>query len=61
MARFDPGTSVRLLGGEHVMTVVEYSELRHEAKCRWQDDMEHTSWIPEGILRNACEETPSTS
>ena len=61
MARFDPGTPVKLLGGKYIMTVVEYSELRYEAKCRWQDDMEHTSWIPEGILRDANEETPSSS
>lgn len=53
MAKFDPGTSVKLLGGEQLMTVVEYSEQRHEVKCSWHDEMDHSTWIPEGILRDA--------
>lgn len=60
MTKFDPGMPVKLLGGDRVMTVVEYSEQRHEANCRWQDEMEHTSWIPEGILRVVQDEAPSS-
>jgi hypothetical protein len=60
MAKFDPGTPVKLLGGQHVMTVVESSEQTHEAKCRWHDDTDRVSWIPEGILREVRDEAPSS-
>ena len=60
MAKFDLGTTVKLLGGEHLMTVVDNSEQRHEAKCTWHDETEHISWIPEGILRAVYDEIPSS-
>jgi uncharacterized protein YodC (DUF2158 family) len=60
MAKFDLGTPVKLLGGQHVMTVVENSEHTHEVKCCWYDDTDHVTWIPEGILRTAHDEVPSS-
>lgn len=60
MAKFDPGATVKLFGGEHLMTVVEISEQRQEAKCTWHDSTEQTAWIPEDVLRHAGDETPSS-
>jgi hypothetical protein len=60
MAKFDPGTPVKLLGGKYVMTVVENSEQTREAKCHWHDDTDRVAWIPEGILRDAHDEVPSS-
>jgi hypothetical protein len=60
MAKFDLGTPVKLLGGEKLMTVIENSEQRQEAKCSWHDDTDRIAWIPEGILRNAYDELPSS-